>query len=122
MQTPSQSFAPAPERAATPTRVGKLQVFLRGMKRLDFDLSLACARSCHGRLAGYWSWMVDLAGLTKRDNIASLVHGGIGPVEMERFKICDRGAASDGKRIRFSSAILPLWRGGAGAWTRSDSR
>ena len=34
---------------------------------------------------------------------------GIGPVEVARVKIRDRGAAGDGERIRFSSAILPLW-------------
>jgi putative transposase len=31
------------------------------------------------------------------------------PVEVARAKIRDRGAAGDGQRIRFSSAILPLW-------------
>jgi Transposase, Mutator family len=30
-------------------------------------------------------------------------------VEVARAKIRDRGASSDGERIRFSSAILPLW-------------
>ena len=30
-------------------------------------------------------------------------------VEVARVKIRDRGAAGDGERIRFSSAILPLW-------------
>jgi hypothetical protein len=34
---------------------------------------------------------------------------GIGPVEVERVKIRDRGAAGDRERIRFTSAILPLW-------------
>ncbi len=34
---------------------------------------------------------------------------GVGPVEVARAKIRDRGASSDGERIRFSSAILPLW-------------
>jgi len=34
---------------------------------------------------------------------------GIGPVEVARAKIRDRCAAGDGERIRFSSAILPLW-------------
>src|SRR4029079_14262326 len=33
----------------------------------------------------------------------------IGPVEVPGAKIRDRGAAGDGERIRFSSAILPLW-------------
>src|SRR2546426_12627037 len=34
---------------------------------------------------------------------------GIGPVEVARVKIRDRWAASAGERIRFTSAILPLW-------------
>ncbi|MEY9142205.1 hypothetical protein ABIF14_009498 [Bradyrhizobium elkanii] len=34
-----------------------------------------------------------------------------GPVEVARAKSRDRGAVSDGERIRFSSAILPLWAG-----------
>ena len=37
------------------------------------------------------------------------IQTGIGPVEVSRVKIQDRGAASDGERIRFTSAILPLW-------------
>jgi putative transposase len=40
---------------------------------------------------------------------ARTIQTGIGPVEVARAKIRDRGAASDGERIRFSSAILPLW-------------
>ena len=37
------------------------------------------------------------------------IQTGIGPVEVSRVKIRDRGAASEGERIRFTSAILPLW-------------
>lgn len=40
---------------------------------------------------------------------ARTIQTGIGPVEVARAKIRDRGAASDVERIRFSSAILPLW-------------
>ena len=40
---------------------------------------------------------------------ARTIQTGIGPVEVARVKIRDRGAAGDGERIRFSSAILPLW-------------
>jgi transposase-like protein len=40
---------------------------------------------------------------------ARTIATGIGPVEVARAKIRDRGAAVDGERIRFSSAILPLW-------------
>ena len=51
-----------------------------------------------------------------RDRLVRHGHGpertiqtGIGPVEVARVKIRDRGAADDGVRIRFTSAILPLW-------------
>ena len=51
-----------------------------------------------------------------RDRLVRHGHGpertiqtGIGPVEFERVKIRDRGVAADGERVRFTSAILPLW-------------
>ena len=51
-----------------------------------------------------------------RDRLVRHGHGpertiqtGIGPVEVARVKIRDRRAASAGERIRFTSAILPLW-------------
>src|SRR5476651_1890881 len=51
-----------------------------------------------------------------RDRVVRHGHGpertiqtGIGAVEVTRVKIRDRGAAGDGERIRFTSAILPLW-------------
>ena len=37
------------------------------------------------------------------------IQTGIGAVEVSSVKIRDRGAAIDGDRIRFSSAILPKW-------------
>src|ERR1039457_1675235 len=37
------------------------------------------------------------------------IQTGIGPVEVSAVKIRDRGAAIDGDRIRFPSAILPKW-------------
>jgi putative transposase len=40
---------------------------------------------------------------------ARTIATGIGPVEVARAKIRDRGTAGDGERIRFSSVILPLW-------------
>ena len=40
---------------------------------------------------------------------ARTIATGIGPVEVARAKIRDRGAAGDSERIRFSSTILPLW-------------
>jgi hypothetical protein len=38
-----------------------------------------------------------------------MIQTGIGPVAVSRVKIRDRGAASDGDRVRFSSSILPKW-------------
>ena len=40
---------------------------------------------------------------------ARTIQTGIGAVEVARVKIRDRAAPSDGERIRFTSAILPLW-------------
>ena len=60
--------------------------------------------------------MKDLKLADGRDRLVRHGHGpertiqtGIGPVEVARVKIRDRGAAGDGERIRFTSAILPLW-------------
>jgi hypothetical protein len=60
--------------------------------------------------------MKDLKLADGRDRIVRHGHGptrtiqtGIGPVDVNRVKLRDRGAASDGERIRFTSAILPLW-------------
>ena len=51
-----------------------------------------------------------------RDRLVRHGHGpvrtiqtGIGAVEVARVKIRDRATASDGERLRFTSAILPLW-------------
>ena len=38
-----------------------------------------------------------------------VVQTGIGPVEVRRVKLRDRGASEAGERIRFTSAILPRW-------------
>src|SRR5436190_19133735 len=40
---------------------------------------------------------------------ARAVQTGIGPVELRRVKLRDRGAAENGPRIRFTSALLPRW-------------
>jgi putative transposase len=60
--------------------------------------------------------MKDLKLADGRDRVVRHGHGptrtiqtGIGPVDVNRVKIRDRGAASNGERIRFTSAILPLW-------------
>ena len=38
-----------------------------------------------------------------------MIQTGIGPVEVSRVKIRDRGATDEADRIRFTSAILPKW-------------
>jgi putative transposase len=60
--------------------------------------------------------MKDLKLADGRNRLVRHGHGptraiqtGIGPVDVERVKIRDRGAVSEGERIRFTSAILPLW-------------
>jgi transposase-like protein len=60
--------------------------------------------------------MKDLKLPDGRDRLVRHGHGpertiqtGIGPVEINRVKIRDRGAPGGGDRIRFSSAILPRW-------------
>jgi transposase-like protein len=60
--------------------------------------------------------MKDLKLPDGRDRLVRHGHGpertiqtGIGGVEVARVKIRDRAAAEDGERIRFRSAILPLW-------------
>jgi transposase-like protein len=65
------------------------------------------------------AFLVDHADLKLPDGRDRLVrHGygperriqtGIGPVEVRRIKLRDRGAGADGARIRFTSAILPKW-------------
>src|SRR5664280_904027 len=69
--------------------------------------------------------MKDLKLADGRDGVVRHGHGpertiqtGIGAVEVARVKLRDRGAASDGERIRFTSAILPLWHGARRAWMR----
>src|SRR3981081_2944052 len=38
-----------------------------------------------------------------------VIQTGIGPVEVRRVKLRDRDAAESGKRVRFTSALLPRW-------------
>lgn len=38
-----------------------------------------------------------------------MIQTGIGPAEVQRIKLRDRGAGTDGERVRFTSAILPRW-------------
>src|SRR5437763_16040951 len=51
-----------------------------------------------------------------RDRLVRHGHGperavqtGLGPVEVQRVRLRDRGAGEDGERLRFTSALLPRW-------------
>jgi len=55
--------------------VGKLQILHRGKKRLDFDLHGLRQKLPRASAQNIGQWIVDLVGLTKGNNIASLVHG-----------------------------------------------
>ena len=64
----------------------------------------------------YLASMRDLKLPDGRERLVRHGHGpermiqtGIGPVEVSRVKIRDRGATGDADRIRFTSAILPKW-------------
>ena len=60
--------------------------------------------------------MKDVKLADGRDRVVRHGHGpertiqtGIGPVEVRRAKVRDRGVGEDGERLRFTSAILPRW-------------
>ena len=60
--------------------------------------------------------MRDLKLSDGRERLVRHGHGpertiqtGIGPVEVRRVKIRDRGAVGEADRIRFTSALLPKW-------------
>jgi putative transposase len=80
-----------------------------GARRL---LALAVELEAEAFLAG----MQDLKLPDGRDRLVRhgygperMIQTGIGPVAVSRVKIRDRGAASAGDRVRFSSSILPKW-------------
>ena len=106
--------------------VGKLQALHCGEKRLGLHLDSLRKQLPRTRSQDIRQWIVEVEtflatvkDLKLADGRARVVrHGygpartiatGIGPVEVARAKIRDRGAAGDSERIRFSSAILPLW-------------
>src|SRR5262249_44090342 len=59
----------------TGASVGKLQILHRGKKRLDFDLHGLRQKLPRTSTQNIGQWIVDLVGLTKGNNLASLVHG-----------------------------------------------
>src|SRR6202165_851387 len=74
------------------------------------------AQAVENEAAAFLDAMKDLKLADGRDRVVRHGHGptrtiqtGIGAVEVERVKIRDRGGAGDGERVRFTSAILPLW-------------
>src|SRR6195952_3344513 len=73
-------------------------------------------QAIEAEVGAFLSGLKDRKLADGRDRVVRHGHGpertiqtGIGAVEVARVKIRDRGAASDGERIRFTSAILPLW-------------
>ena len=76
------------------------------------------AQAIENEVQAFVESMKDLKLADGRDRVVRHGYGpertiqtGIGPVEVRRAKIRDRGAASDSERIRFTSALLPLWLG-----------
>src|SRR5580700_10618637 len=74
------------------------------------------AQAIESEAEAFLAAMKDLKLTDGRDRLVRHGHGptraiqtGIGPVDVNRVKLRDRGATSDGERIRFTSAILPLW-------------
>jgi transposase-like protein len=74
------------------------------------------AQAVENEAAAFLDAMKDLKLPDGRGRLVRHGHGpertiqtGIGGVEVARVKIRDRAAAEDGERIRFTSAILPLW-------------
>src|SRR5467141_1422047 len=74
------------------------------------------AQAIESEAEAFLAAMKDLKLTDGRDRLVRHGHGptraiqtGIGAVEVERVKIRDRGSAGDGERVRFTSAILPLW-------------
>ncbi|MEA2754456.1 MAG: hypothetical protein QOJ54_745 [Aliidongia sp.] len=84
------------------------EILRAGARRL---LAQAVEQEAEAFLAG----MKDLKLADGRDRVVRHGHGpereiqtGIGPVAVSRVKLRDRGAGG-GERIRFTSALLPLW-------------
>jgi hypothetical protein len=59
----------------TGASVRKLQVLQRGKKCPNFDLDRLGQKLPRTRTQDIRQWIVDLFGLTKRDNVGSVIHG-----------------------------------------------
>lgn len=59
----------------TSAAVGKLQIIHRGKKCLDFDLDGLRQKLPRTSAQNIGQWIIDLVGLTKLENVASLVDG-----------------------------------------------
>ena len=74
------------------------------------------AQAIESEADAFLASMRDLKLPDGRERLVRHGHGpertiqtGIGPAEVRRAKIRDRGATSEADRIRFTSAILPKW-------------
>jgi putative transposase len=74
------------------------------------------AQAVEAEAEAFLAAMKDLRLADGRERVVRHGHGperaiqtGIGPVEVRRVKVRDRGAGEAGERIRFASAILPRW-------------
>jgi transposase-like protein len=83
---------------------------------LRFGARQLLAQAVEMEAEAFLAAMKDLKLPDGRDRLVRHGHGpvraiqtGIGSVDISRVKIRDRGAASEGERIRFTSAILPRW-------------
>lgn len=76
------------------------------------------AQAIENEAEAFLAQMCDLKLPDGRERLVRHGHGperiiqtGIGPVEVRRVKIRNRGATGDEDRIRFTSALLPKWAG-----------
>lgn len=73
-------------------------------------------QAVEAEVEAFLATMKELKLANGRDRVVRHGHGperaiqtGIGPVEVRRAKVRDRGAEPAGERIQFISAILPRW-------------
>src|SRR4051794_270549 len=99
-------------------------IFLRQPDEVDDPLTVVLRNGARRLLAQAIeaeadAFLATMKGVQLRDGRDRLVrhgHGperlvqtGIGPVEVQRVRLRDRGVVAGGERIRFTSAILPRW-------------
>ncbi|MGY3238170.1 transposase-like protein [Bradyrhizobium sp. USDA 4472] len=89
---------------------------LVGIDPVGLAISALLAQAVEMEAEAFSAGMKHLKLPDGRDRLVRDGHGpvrtiqtGIGAVEVARVNIRDRAVARDGERIRFTSAILPLW-------------